>query len=160
LTLFRFGCLTGEASRLRTFFTNAAATAMADFARQFNTFLFLVPSLRLLLVGMGFIEVNNLLVHRARYAQRFARQHFPGCVGVAIDDNRRRRFMRAVAVIIIFEVFEYVADVQKRIAIQADVDECRLHAGQDPCNFSFVDAADECEFFFAFDVDFDELAFF
>jgi hypothetical protein len=60
-----------------------------------------------------------------------------------------------VAVIIIFEVFENIADVQESVAIETDIHESRLHARKDAGNFSFVDAADESELFFALDVDFD-----
>ena len=63
-------------------------------------------------------------------------------------------------VIVVFEVFKYVANVEKCVAVQADVDESRLHARQDSSYFTFVDTADECEFFFAFDVNLDQLAFF
>jgi uncharacterized MnhB-related membrane protein len=60
-----------------------------------------------------------------------------------------------VAVIVVFEVLEDVAHVEKRVAVQADIHESGLHAGKDASNFSFVDAADEGEFFFALDVNFD-----
>jgi hypothetical protein len=58
-------------------------------------------------------------------------------------------------VIVVLEVFENVADVQKRVAVQADVHESGLHAWEDACDFSFVDAADERKFFFTLDVNFD-----
>jgi len=60
-----------------------------------------------------------------------------------------------VPVIVVFEVFENVADVQEGVAIKANVHESGLHAGEDAGDFSFVDAADEGEFFFALDVNFD-----
>src|SRR4029077_2409669 len=62
--------------------------------------------------------------------------------------------------IIVFQVFENVADVQERITIEADVHESRLHAGEDPGDFSLVDAAAEREFFLPADLDFDYRAFF
>jgi hypothetical protein len=58
-------------------------------------------------------------------------------------------------VIVILEIFENVADVEEGIAIEADIDERGLHAGEDAGNFAFVDAADEGELFFALDVNFD-----
>jgi hypothetical protein len=64
-----------------------------------------------------------------------------------------RRFVRVI-VIVIFEIFENVADVQESVAIEADVDESRLHSGQDAGDFAFVDAADEGELFFALDINF------
>lgn len=57
--------------------------------------------------------------------------------------------------LVVLEVFKNVADVEKRIAIQTDVHESGLHSGEDACDFSFIDAADEGEFFFPLDVNFD-----
>jgi hypothetical protein len=59
-----------------------------------------------------------------------------------------------MVVIVIFEIFENVADVQEGVAIKADVDESRLHTGKDASDFPFIDAADESELFFALDVNF------
>jgi hypothetical protein len=39
-----------------------------------------------------------------------------------------RGFVR-VAVIVVFEIFKNVADVQEGVAVQTDIHECRLHAG-------------------------------
>jgi hypothetical protein len=58
-------------------------------------------------------------------------------------------------VIVILKIFENVADVKEGIAIEADIDESGLHAGEDAGDFAFVDAADEGELFFALDVNFD-----
>jgi hypothetical protein len=60
-----------------------------------------------------------------------------------------------VAVIVVFEIFENIADVEEGIAIEADIDERRLHAGENAGDFAFVDATDEGELFFALDVNFD-----
>ena len=60
-----------------------------------------------------------------------------------------------MSVIVIFEIFENVADVQEGVAIETNFDESRLHSGEDAGDFTFVDAADEGEFFFALDVNFD-----
>ena len=57
--------------------------------------------------------------------------------------------------VIVFEIFEDVADVQEGIAVEADIDEGRLHAGEDAGDSAFVNAADEGELFFALDVNFD-----
>jgi hypothetical protein len=57
--------------------------------------------------------------------------------------------------VVLFEVFENVTDVQEGIAIETDVHKGGLHAGKDAGDFSFVDAANEGEFFFALDVNFD-----
>jgi hypothetical protein len=58
-------------------------------------------------------------------------------------------------VIVVLEVFENVADVQEGVAVETNVHEGGLHAGEDAGDFSFVDAADEREFFFPLDVNFD-----
>ena len=60
-----------------------------------------------------------------------------------------------IAVVIVFEIFEDVADVQEGIAVEADIDESGLHAGEDAGDSAFVNAADEGELFFALDVNFD-----
>jgi len=57
-----------------------------------------------------------------------------------------------MAGIIILEIFEYVADVKKSVAIEADVNESRLHTGENAGDAAFVDAAYEREFFFALNV--------
>jgi hypothetical protein len=62
--------------------------------------------------------------------------------------------MIVVPVIVTFQIFEYVADVKECVAVQADVHESGLHARQNARDFSFVNAADEGELFFALDVDF------
>jgi hypothetical protein len=56
---------------------------------------------------------------------------------------------------VVLEILKNVTDVEKGVPIQADVHESGLHAGEDASNFSFVDAADESEFFFPLDVNFD-----
>jgi hypothetical protein len=68
-----------------------------------------------------------------------------------------RGYMRhfvGMVVIVIFKIFENVADVQEGVAIKADVDESRLHTGKDASDFPFIDAADESELFFSLDVNF------
>jgi hypothetical protein len=86
-------------------------------------------------------------------AERFTREKLDG-VDVYGRDCRRRRVgcVVTMAVIVIFEIFENVADVEEGVAIQADIDESRLHARKDAGYFSFVNAADEGELFFALDV--------
>jgi hypothetical protein len=58
-------------------------------------------------------------------------------------------------VLVVLQVFENIANVEEGIAIETDVHESRLHPGKDAGDFSLVDTADQREFFFAFDVDFD-----
>ena len=45
-------------------------------------------------------------------------------------------------VIEFLDVFQEIADVQEGVAIEADFDEGRLHAGKHACDTAFVDAAD------------------
>jgi hypothetical protein len=47
----------------------------------------------------------------------------------AIDRSCRGRGFVCVAVVVVFEIFENVADVQEGVAVQTDIHECRLHAG-------------------------------
>jgi hypothetical protein len=60
-----------------------------------------------------------------------------------------------MTMVVVFEVFEDIANVEERVTIQADVDESRLHAREDASYFTFVDAADERELFLTLNVDFD-----
>src|SRR5947208_7654654 len=88
--------------------------------------------------------------------QRFAWKHFHG----RTNSRGQRchgslRLLVWVPVIVVFEIFKNIADIQESVAIQTDVHESGLHAWQNAGNFSFVDAADESELFFPLDVDFD-----
>ena len=38
-------------------------------------------------------------------------------------------------------IFEEIGDVEKRVAFQSDIDESGLHAGKNPSDTSFMDAA-------------------
>jgi len=49
----------------------------------------------------------------------------------------RRSLLQLVGLFLVFELDE-VGDVQERIALQAKVDKCRLHARQNPCHASVV----------------------
>ena len=61
----------------------------------------------------------------------------------------------AMAVIVVFQIFENITDIEEGVAVEADIHESGLHARKDAGNSAFVDAADEGELFFALDVDFD-----
>ena len=99
-------------------------------------------------------NVGSHVVRSVSVRQRFTGQHVYASRG-----ERRERlhvgFWMHMAVIVIFEVFKHVADVEKGVAIEPDVDESRLHAGKHAGDAAFVDTADERELFFAFDVNFD-----
>jgi hypothetical protein len=45
-------------------------------------------------------------------------------------------------VIVVFQIFEEVPDVEESVAIEADIHKGRLHAGKHARNATFVDAAD------------------
>lgn len=106
---------------------------------------------------MSFVGVLFFMLVRGRgVAQRFTGKQFDN---VGRRGRKRRRSGRCVgvrvAVIVVFQIFENVADVEERIAIEADVNESGLHAGEDAGDSAFVDAANEGELFFALDVNFD-----
>jgi hypothetical protein len=44
--------------------------------------------------------------------------------------------------VVLFEILENVAYVEKRVAVETNVHESRLHTGEDAGDFSFIDAAD------------------
>ena len=84
----------------------------------------------------------------------------PGKASVTTGADYLRRAVAVriavtMAVIVILKIFEYVADVQEGVAIEADIDEGGLHTGEDAGDAAFVDATDECELFFALDINFD-----
>lgn len=104
----------------------------------------------------GFVGVNILMGVGGGVSQRFA--------GEQLDNVGRYRRISGgsgggigmgVAMIVVFEIFEDITDVKESIAIEADVNESGLHAGEDAGNSAFIDAADEGELFFALDVNFD-----
>src|SRR5271168_2288104 len=98
---------------------------------------------------------RNFFVLPVRRMQYFARQQFDGGYGWRRRLRRAYRNIVCVPVIVIFQILENVADVQKSVAIEANFDERGLHSGKDASDFTFVDAADEGELFFALDVNLD-----
>jgi len=114
----------------------------------------------LFLHRMGFVLVELLMVRMfvmlSGAGQRLTRKHFDW--RIIRGGQRRRRSLRVLVrlpMIVVFEVFENVADIEKGVAVETNVHEGGLHAGEDAGDSSFVDAADEREFFFPLDVDFD-----
>ncbi len=59
-----------------------------------------------------------------------------------------------MAVVIVFEIFENVADVQEGVAIQPDIHERGLHSREHACDPALVDTANQRELFFALDINF------
>ena len=110
-------------------------------------------------------RVSVLAYGRSRFlraSKRFARENYR----LAAFGGRRSVFVGApmipvamsmivVTMVVTFKILKNVADVKESVAVQPDIHESGLHTRQNACDFSFVDAADEGEFFFALDVDFD-----
>jgi hypothetical protein len=72
---------------------------------------------------------------------------------------RRRGLLQLVRLILVFEL-DKVRYIQKRIALQAEVDKCRLHAGQNARYSSVVYGPCEGVLVFAFVINFRELIVF
>ena len=100
------------------------------------------------------VQRNCLFVDGAR-GEVFARQRFDQRAARGCGNRGRGDVTVGMSVIVVFEVFENVADVEEGVAVQADVDESRLHARKDARYFSLVDAADKRELLFALNVDLD-----
>src|SRR5580704_986162 len=100
------------------------------------------------------VQRNGLLMDGAR-GQGFTRQRRVERAARSRGNRRRRGVSAGMAVIVVFEILEHVADVEERVAVQADVDERRLHTRQNASYFSLVDAADKREFFLTLNVDLD-----
>jgi hypothetical protein len=113
-------------------------------------------------IGVRLVEMR--VVVTAGRCEGFTGQQFDGGGRVSASDGGARRVSRGMGVIVtmivVFEVFEDIADVEKGVAIQADVDESRLHAWENASNLAFVDAADEREHFLPLEVELDKLSFF
>ena len=60
-------------------------------------------------------------------------------------------------VFLVFLLFEEVGDVEKGVALESDVDECRLHSRQDPGDAAFVDGARERVLVLTLKIDFGKL---
>jgi hypothetical protein len=97
-----------------------------------------------------------------RTATRFAWQDFDGrsrftadlrsgCVTVAAG----LAGIVSVAMIVVVQIFKNITDIEEGVAVEANVHESRLHTGKDAGDFTFIDAADEGEFFLALDVNLD-----
>ena len=101
-----------------------------------------------------FRQTGNYLLGHAAMRQGFAGQHV---------HNRGRRQGRSlhlrlgmfVTVIVVLEIFENVANVEEGVAIEPDVNESRLHSGEHAGDAAFVDTANQREFFFALNINFD-----
>jgi len=121
---------------------------------------------RFVMRAVPFVHVM-IFFRVGRLPQRFIRK--PRGVGKRLArqdlhrriDRRRQGWRRALRLlvrmhrVVVFQILENVADVQKRVAVEADVHESGLHARKDAGDFSFVDAADQRELFFSLDVNFD-----
>jgi hypothetical protein len=67
--------------------------------------------------------------------------------------------LQFVCLFLVFEL-DKVGHIKKRVSLQTQIDECRLHAGQNACDSSVVNGTREGVLVFAFVVDFRELIVF
>jgi hypothetical protein len=118
----------------------------------------LLVGVRIVVTRFTVFFVVGLIVTFVRFGtvrERLTRQN--------VGDHRRGRRSRgltvrigvSMTVIVILEIFENVADVQEGIAIQANVDEGRLHARKDAGDAAFVDTPDQREFLLALNINLD-----
>jgi hypothetical protein len=104
--------------------------------------------------GFGELGLSRTVARFHSVTQRFAGQHFRPYR----NGNRRGHSVRLglpMTVLVIFKIFENVADVQEGVAVKPDVHERGLHARKHPRNSAFVDTANQRELFFALDVNLD-----
>jgi hypothetical protein len=105
--------------------------------------------------AVGLVQRKDFLMHRGGVSQRLAGKQLDGARGSGrISRSSGRQVRMRMTVIVVFQIFENVADVEEGIAIEADIHECRLHAGENAGDFAFVNAADEGELFFTLDINF------
>jgi len=100
----------------------------------------------------GFIQTGTRFAGqdvdgRSRFARNLRRGHVTIAATVA--------GIMAVAMIVIVQIFKNITNIEEGVAVKTNVHEGRLHARKDAGDFTFVDAADEGEFFFALDVNLD-----
>src|ERR1700680_483939 len=84
-------------------------------------------------------------------SRRSINDRFMGASGVSRRGREHftdwlRRFLEFVLnrcnVVVVFQVFQEIADVQEGVAIEANIHKGRLHAGEDSCNAAFVQTSD------------------
>ncbi len=81
--------------------------------------------------------------------------HFTRRLVAAAD----RSFFKLVGLFLVFH-FQEVGDVEEGVALQSDVDKCRLHAGKHTRDASVINRTRQGVLVFAFVVDFRELIVF
>ncbi len=69
------------------------------------------------------------------------------------------RLLELVCLFLVFEL-QKVGYIEERVAFQANVDKCRLHAWKDAGDTAVIDGTGEGIFVFAFVIDFRELIVF
>jgi hypothetical protein len=72
------------------------------------------------------------------FTSRGRRKHFTALLLHFLDLS----FHGSNHVVVIFEIFEEIADVKEGVAIEANIHKGRLHAGQHARNTAFVDTSD------------------
>src|SRR5262249_31347803 len=105
------------------------------------------------IVVMCFV-MFRLIVRFGGAADGFTGQDFGGGGRGSLRRGVAVGVAMAMAVIVVFEIFENVADVQEGVAVETDIDEGGLHAGKDAGDAALVDATNERKFFFALDINF------
>src|SRR5689334_16739374 len=94
---------------------------------------------RLARVALGF---RGCRLHLRRLLGRFAAGRLRKHLAALLLHFLHFSFYRSNDVVVIFLVFQKIADVEEGVAIQPDVYEGRLHAGKHACYTAFVDTAD------------------
>jgi hypothetical protein len=165
LPLFEFTVRLGVAS---AHFTgqrfDVGVTIVVSRARYIAVRIF-VLQIVMLLVGVRIVVtrftvffVVGLIVTFVRFGtvrERLTRQNFGDHRRGRRSRGERMRIAVSMTMIVIFEIFENVADVQEGVAVQADVDEGRLHARKDAGDAAFVNTPDQREFLLALNINFD-----
>jgi hypothetical protein len=77
----------------------------------------------------------GLLVNAAMDGRRW--KHLGGRLLDAVRFLNRSR-----NVVVLFQMFQEIADVQEGVAIESNIHEGRLHTGEHSCNATFVEASD------------------
>ena len=166
LALFEFVVRLDVAVRVATI--GAECVAGFDYIAEVVVLVLVVMSITIFFavlivmrVGVCFVlMIAVMLLALVRFggpalANGFARQNFGGDWRGCLRRAVAVRIAVAMAVIVILKIFEYVADVQERVAVETDIDEGGLHTREDAGNAAFVDATYQRELFFALDINFD-----
>src|SRR5882757_7746510 len=91
--------------------------------------------------GSGCRSIRKRLVRGGRFNNAAIggrrRKHFAALMLRSLDLGLGRGY-----VVVFFQMFQEIADVQEGVAIEADIHKGGLHAGENSCYASFVEATD------------------